>query len=64
MNLDLRMVKTSVYLPIDLREQLHLLAKRRRVPLAVVIRQALEAAAGSARPLPEGGLLDERWVGE
>ena len=59
MKADSRMVRTTVYLPADLRERLHELAAQRRVSTATVIRGALEAAAIVHRPDPVGGFLRE-----
>jgi predicted transcriptional regulator len=60
MNRDLRMIRTTVYLPADLRVRLRELAAVRRVSTAAVIRGALEAAATVYRPEPVGGFLRER----
>jgi predicted transcriptional regulator len=60
MNPDSRMIRTTVYLPADLRARLREVAVGRRVSTAEVMRQALDAAASNYRPAPEGGFLRER----
>lgn len=59
MNDDSRMIRTTVYLPADLRVRLREVAVRHRWSVAAVMRKAMEDAAGSYRPAPEGGFLRE-----
>ena len=49
-------VKTTLYLPEDLKAEVEREARRRRIPEAEVIRTAL--AAGLNRPLPQAGILE------
>ena len=46
------MRRTTIMAPEDLLERLRELARRRRVSLATVIREALEAKLGSEPPRP------------
>lgn len=49
--------KTTVYLPPDLRAAIKLVAKRRGVSEAEVIRGSLRDAVGMERARPRGGLF-------
>lgn len=49
-------VKTTLYLPDDLKAGIEREARRRGVPEAEVIRSAL--AAGLSRPSPRAGIFD------
>lgn len=60
MNTDTRMIRTTVYLPADLRVRLREVAASRRLSVAAVMRRAMEDAATTYRPAPEGGFLRER----
>jgi metal-responsive CopG/Arc/MetJ family transcriptional regulator len=51
------MDKTTVYLPVELKTALTRTARQRGVSEAEVIRQAIRAAVGDARPAPRGGLF-------
>lgn len=52
------MPKTTLYLPDDLKATIELEARRRSVPEAEVIREALRTALTvDARPRPRGGLF-------
>ena len=59
MNPDFRMVRTTLYLPADLRVRLREVAAKRRVSTAAVMRAGLELVAESYRPEPTGGFLRE-----
>jgi hypothetical protein len=48
--------KTTLYLPDDLKAEIEREARRRHLPEAQVIREAL--AVGLSRPKPRRGLLD------
>lgn len=60
MSTDARMIRTTVYLPADLRVRLREVAARRRWSVAAVMRKAMEDVATNYRPAPEGGFLRER----
>jgi hypothetical protein len=47
------MIRTTIVAPDELLEHLRLLAARRRVSLATVIREALEQKAKEYRPKPK-----------
>jgi hypothetical protein len=51
------MIKTTVYLPDDLKKGVERVAHERDVPEAEVIRDAIRAAVAAARPRPRGGLF-------
>lgn len=51
------MVKTTLYLPDDLKAELAREASRRGESEAELIRQALRRELGSARPRPRGALF-------
>jgi hypothetical protein len=53
-----RMVKTTLYLPDDLKRDLERVAKRRGISEAELYRQALRAATVEEVPKPEVGFLD------
>jgi hypothetical protein len=42
------MIRTTVMLPRDLHDQVHALARRRGVPVAVVLREAIQGAVDAA----------------
>lgn len=48
--------KTTIYLPDDLKAAVESEARRRHVPEAEVIRQAIAAAV--TRPRPQAGIID------
>jgi metal-responsive CopG/Arc/MetJ family transcriptional regulator len=50
------MIKTSVYLPDDLKEGIARIARDRGLSEAEVIRDSLRMTLASARPTPMGGL--------
>lgn len=52
------MAKTTLYLPDDLKAAIALEARRRSVPEAEIIREALRTVlAADERPRPRGGLF-------
>ncbi len=51
------MLKTTIYLPEDLKRKVTLRAEREGRSEAEVIRAAIEAAVGEERPRPRGGLF-------
>lgn len=51
------MVKTTVYLPDELKRALKRVAAQREVSEAEVIRTAIEAAVREERPRPRGALF-------
>jgi hypothetical protein len=51
------MVKTTLYLPESMKRAIERLAQQRDVTEAQFIRESLEAAVGSSRPRPRGGLI-------
>jgi Arc/MetJ-type ribon-helix-helix transcriptional regulator len=51
------MDKTTVYLPAELKAAIRRAARRRGVSEAEVIRDSIQAAVGSERPRPRGGLF-------
>lgn len=56
------MVKTTIYLPDDLKSAVKREAARRQSSEAEVIRTAItEAASGFERTKPRGGFLTEDW---
>ena len=50
------MVKTTIYLPDDLKAAVKRTAAQRGVSEAEVIRESVRAGVASARPRPRGGL--------
>jgi plasmid stability protein len=53
------MVKTTLYLPDELKHELERVARRRGISEAELYRQALQAAvADEGVPVPETGFLD------
>jgi hypothetical protein len=54
------MAKTTVYLPDDLKRAIELEARRRRLPEAEIIRQALRTALSGNAPRPRGALFSGR----
>jgi hypothetical protein len=55
-------VKTTLYLPEDLKESLEREARRRATSEASLIREAIAAAlAGVERPKPVGGVIKGAW---
>jgi hypothetical protein len=56
------MIKTTVYLPDDLKAAVRRAAAERRMSEAAVIRQAIESdVAALRRPKPEGGFITGDW---
>ncbi len=56
------MMKTTVYLPDDLKRSIEQAAAIQQVSEAAFIRAALETAVSAIdRPKPEGALLNEDW---
>ncbi|BDH55463.1 ribbon-helix-helix protein, CopG family [Tsukamurella sp. PLM1] len=51
------MVKTTLYLPDDLKRAVEIEARRASIPEAEVIRRAIRAATPAAPPRPSGGLF-------
>ncbi len=51
------MVKTTLYLPAELKAAVEREAKRRGQSEAEVIREAIASAVARQRPLPRGGLF-------
>jgi Arc/MetJ-type ribon-helix-helix transcriptional regulator len=51
------MDKTTVYLPAELKSAIKRVARRRGVSEAEVIRDSIQAAVGSERSRPRGGLF-------
>ncbi len=51
------MVKTTLYLPDDLKRAVEREARRASIPEAEVIRRAIRAATPAAPPEPRGGLF-------
>jgi hypothetical protein len=54
------MVKTTVYLPPELKERVELEAQSRGVSEADVIRDALDRSVSRRRPRPRGGIYEGR----
>lgn len=52
------MVKTTVYLPQELKERLENAARVRGVPEAELIRAAIEATVQPPRPRPRFGFIE------
>lgn len=55
-------VKTTLYLPDELKAEVEREARRRGIPEAEVIRSAL--AAGLSRPSPRAGIIDGPAIAE
>jgi hypothetical protein len=56
-------IKTTLYLPEDLKRALEREAKRRETSEADVVRQAIAAAVGGAEtPVPRGGIITGEWA--
>jgi hypothetical protein len=53
------MIKTTVYLPEQLKRQLERAASMRNVSEAEFIRTSLETSVGAEPPLPRGGFIAE-----
>ena len=53
-------MKTTLYLPDDVKRAIELEARRRGVPEAEVVREALRDALMTERPKPRGGLFAGR----
>jgi hypothetical protein len=51
------MEKTTVYLTVELKTAVKRVAHQRGVSEAEVIRESIQAAVGSVRPRPRGGLF-------
>lgn len=51
------MVKTTIYLPDDLKEAIVRVARQRGMSEAEVIRESLRETVGRRRPKPRGGLF-------
>ncbi|HEX6510764.1 MAG TPA: CopG family transcriptional regulator [Chloroflexota bacterium] len=57
------MEKTTVYLTDDLQAQLKSLARRKKVPEAHVIREALAEYVAKETPMPKSlGIIDEEFA--
>ncbi|MCU1409535.1 MAG: hypothetical protein JWR04_242 [Rhodoglobus sp.] len=54
------MVRISLFMPSDLLKRLRQVSVTRRVPVAQLIRMAVEHSLGGHRPEPQGGFLRER----
>jgi hypothetical protein len=52
------MVKTTVYLPEQLKRRLERAASLHSVSEAEFIRSSLESSVGVSRPLPKGGIVE------
>lgn len=52
----MRMEKTTLYLPTDLKSAVTRLARQRGVSEAEIIRESLRAAVARQRPRPRAGL--------
>jgi len=51
------MAKTTLYLPDDLKRAIELEARRRSLPEAEIVRQALRKALSDNTPRPRGALF-------
>ncbi|MBN9610306.1 MAG: antitoxin [Actinobacteria bacterium 69-20] len=51
------MIKTTVYLPDELKKRVEREARTRGVPEADVIRQAIDQSVSRERPRPRGGVF-------
>lgn len=51
------MDKTTIYLPADLKSAIKLVARRRGVSEAEVVRDSIRSAIGAERPRARGGLF-------
>jgi hypothetical protein len=51
------MVKTTVYLPEQLKRRLERAASLQSISEAEFIRTSLENSVGASRPLPKGGIV-------
>ncbi|GAB91019.1 hypothetical protein GORHZ_121_00120 [Gordonia rhizosphera NBRC 16068] len=51
------MAKTTLYLPDDLKRAIELEARRRSIPEAEIVRQALRKALSGNTPRPQGALF-------
>jgi hypothetical protein len=56
-NYPVGMVKTTVYLPENLKRRLERAASLQSVSEAEFIRTSLEKSVGASRPLPRGGII-------
>ena len=57
-------VKTTIYLPDDLKAAVEQAARRRDVSEAEVIRDAVRAAVGADRPRPRGALFSAEPISD
>jgi Ribbon-helix-helix protein, copG family len=54
------MVKTTLYLPDELKHDLEETARRRGISEAELYRQALQAVVDSDQPRPQGGIFQSK----
>jgi len=54
-----RMIRISLFMPTDLLKRLRQASATRRVPVAQLVRMAVEQSLGAHRPEPRGGFLRE-----
>lgn len=58
------MIKTTIYLPDDLKAAVERAARRRDVSEAEVIRDAVRAAVAPERPRPRGALFSAEPIAD
>ena len=58
------MIKTTIYLPDDLKTAVEQTARRRHVSEAEVIREAVRAAVTPERPRPRGALFSAEPIAD